>query len=154
MATQEFSRVHSKRTFDDNTRIFRLLSVLEGEAKRTVEAIGCNKIFYDTALKILKRNFGNTLIVAHSRRSSVFDKAQIKANDKVGLRQFHQRSKRNNSSLLSVGYKSPIFSNENLTKAILRLSSHLRNQFYKFTKDSNLMDGSINLLDFETWLDD
>ena len=53
--------------------------------------------------------------------------------------------------MLSVGYKLPIFSSENLTKAILRLPSYLRNQFYKFTEDSNLMDGSIN---FETWLDD
>ena len=53
-----------------------------------------------------------------------------------------------------MGYKSPIFSSENLTKAILRLPSHLRNQFYKFTKDSNLMDGSVNLLVFEIWSDD
>ena len=66
-----YTRVHSKRTFDDNTRMIRLVSVLDGEAKRTVEAIGCNKIFYATAL--------------------VFVKAQIKANDKVGLRQFHQQ---------------------------------------------------------------
>ena len=149
-----FTRVHSKRTFDDNTRMIRLLSVLDGEAKRTVEAIGCNKIFYATALKTLKRDFGNPLIVAHSRLCSVFDKAQIKANDKVGLRQFHQQLKCNNLWLLSMGYKSSIFSSENLTKAILRLPSHLRNQFYKFTKDSNLMDGSVNLLVFETWLDD
>ena len=78
----------------------------------------------------------------------------IKANGKVGLRQFHQQVKCNNSWLLSMGYKSPIFSSEKLTKAILRLPSHLRNEIYKFTKDSNLMDGSINLLVFETWLDD
>ena len=44
-----------------------------------------------------------------------------------------------------MGYKLPIFSSENLTKAILRLPSHSRNQFYKFTKD---------LLVIETWLDD
>ena len=149
-----FARAHSKRTFDGNTRMTGLLSVLDGEAKLTLEAIGCNKTFYATALKTLKRDFGNTLIVAHSTLCSVFNKAQIEANDKVGLRQFHQQLKCNNSWLLSMGYKSPIFSNENLTKAILRLPSHLRNQFYKFTKDSNLMDGSINLLVFETGLDD
>ena len=45
-------------------------------------------------------------------------------------------------------------SRENLTKAILRLPSHLHNQFYRFTKDSNLKDGSINLSVLETWLDD
>ena len=68
--------------------MIRLLSILDGEAKHTLEAIGCNKIFYATALKTLKRDFGNPLIVAHSRLCSIFDKAQIKANDKVGLRQF------------------------------------------------------------------
>ena len=99
------------------------------------------------ALKTLKRDFGSPLIVAHSRLCFVFDKVQIKANGKVSLRQFHQQLKCNNLWLLSMGFKSPIFSSENLTKAILR------NQFYKFTKDSNLLDGSINLLVFETWLD-
>ena len=49
-----FARVHSKQTFDDNTRMIRLLSKLDGEAKRTVDTIGCNKIFYATALKTLK----------------------------------------------------------------------------------------------------
>ena len=134
--------------------MIRLLSVLDGEAKRTVEAIGFNKIFYATALKTLKRDFVNPLKVAHSRICSVFDKPQIKANEKVGLRQFHQQLKCSNSWVLSMGYKSPIFSSENLTKAILCLPSHLRNQFYKFTKDSNLMDGSVNLLVIDTWLDD
>ena len=43
-----------------------------------------------------------------------------------------------------MGYKWRIFSSENLTKAILRLPSHSRNHFYKFTKD---------LLVIETWLD-
>ena len=45
-------------------------------------------------------------------------------------------------------YKSPIFSSENLIKAVLGLPSYLRNQFYKFTE---VVDDSIN---FETWLDD
>ena len=53
-----------------------------------------------------------------------------------------------------MGYKPPIFSRKNLTKAVHPLALHLRNWFYKFTKDSNLMDGSVNLLIFEEWLDD
>ena len=121
------------------------MRVLDGETKHTVEAIGCNEIFYATALKTLKRDFGNPLLIAPSRPCSVFDKAQIKANDKVVVRQFQQQLKCNNSWLLSMGYKLPIFSSENLTKAILRLPSHSRNQFYKFTKD---------LLVIETWFDD
>ena len=85
--------------------MIRLLSTLNEEAKRTVAAIGCNKIFYATALKTLKRDFGNPLIAPDSRLSSAFDKPQIKTNDKISLRQFHQQLKCNNSSLLSMGYK-------------------------------------------------
>ena len=59
--------------------MIRLLSTLDGEAKRTVYAIGCNKIFYTIALKALKRDFGNPLIAAHTRLNSVFDKPQIKS---------------------------------------------------------------------------
>ena len=146
-----FRRVYLKRVFVNNTRRIRLQSVLDGETKCIVEAIGCNKIFFTAALKTLKRDFGNPLIVSHSRLCSVFDKAQIKTNDRLGLRQFQQQLKCNNSWLLSLGYKSPIFSCENLTKAILRLPWHLCNQFYKSAKNSNLMDG--NLLVFEAWLD-
>ena len=50
-----FSRVHQKSSFDDNLRMLRLISVLVGEAKRIVAAIGLNGIFYTTALKTLKK---------------------------------------------------------------------------------------------------
>ena len=43
----------------------RLLSVLKGENKRAVEGIGTNGIFDPTALKLLKREFGNPLVVSH-----------------------------------------------------------------------------------------
>ena len=133
--------------------MIRLLSKLNGEAKRTVDATGCNKKIYATTLKTLKRDFGNLLIIAHSRRSSVFDKPQMKANGEISLRHFHQQLKCNNSWLLLMGYKSLIFPSENLTKAIRRLPIHLRSRFYKFTKYSSLMDGNVNLLIFEKWLD-
>ena len=75
-------------------------------------------------------DFGNHLIVAHNRLSFVFDKSQIKANDKTSLRQFQQKLRCNNSWLMSVGCKSPLFLSKNLKKVILRLPSHLGNQFY------------------------
>ena len=52
-------RVHMKRTFSDSLRMERLLSVLDGDAKRVVSAIGRNGLFYAAALKALKREFGN-----------------------------------------------------------------------------------------------
>ena len=55
---------------------------------------------------------------------------------------------------MSVSYKVPIFSSENLTKAIIRLPYQLRQRFYKFTKKSNLIDGRVNLVNFEKWLEE
>ena len=57
------TRVHNKVSFTNGMRMGRLLSVLKREAKRTVGRIGTNGIFYPTALKILKREFSNTLFV-------------------------------------------------------------------------------------------
>ena len=51
-----------------------------------------------------------------------------------------------------MGYCTPILSNDNL-KAIMRLLSFLRRTFFKVAKNSNMFDGSINLITLENWLD-
>ena len=73
------NRVHDKRGFTDDIRMERLLSVLDGEVKQTVMSIGRNGLFYATAMKTLKRNFGNPMVVSFfktkiSFRSSSDDK--------------------------------------------------------------------------------
>ena len=45
----------------------RLLSILKGEAKKSIEAIGTSGLFYATALKTLKKNFGNPLVISHMK---------------------------------------------------------------------------------------
>ena len=55
---------------------------------------------------------------------------------------------------MSVGYKVPTFPSENLTRAIIRLPYQLRQRFDKFTKESSLIDRSVNLVTFEKWLED
>ena len=70
------------------------------------------------------------------------------------LRQYHQELKLTLSWLESIGYEVPIYSSENLTKAIMRLPYHLRQNFYKFTSNSDLIDVSVNLYVFEKWLED
>ena len=112
-----FSRVHQKPSFDDNLRILRLISVLDRKAKRVIVAIGLNGIFYATALKTLKKNIGDPLLVAHSKIKAVFDRPQIKTNDKIGLRNFHQHLKICNSWMCSIGYEAPLLSSENIAKA-------------------------------------
>ena len=53
-----------------------------------------------------------------------------------------------------MGYDTPILSNENLTEAILRLPTFLRREFFKATRDSNILDGTVNLITLEKWLNE
>ena len=79
-----------KSLFNENTRMQGLCSVLEGEAKQSVEAIGHNgRIFYATTLKPLKRDFCNPVIVSHLKIQSVLDLPQIKPKNKIGLQHYH-----------------------------------------------------------------
>ena len=142
------SRVHLKPTFNDNIRMERLLSVLEGDAKKLVESIGCNSLFYATALKGLKRNFGNPLVVSHMKIKSILEKPQILHNDRDALRQFHQKLKSTITWLDSMGYTSAITSSENLTKAVTRLPHRLRQSFYKSMKYKVSIE-TMTLRDFE-----
>ena len=146
--------MHCKKTFDNNMRMSRLLSLLDSEAKEAVETIGTSGIFYAAALKTLKWDLESPLSILHFRQKNLFDKPQIWANDGITLQQFHQQLKLTVTWLMSVGYKVLIFSSENLTKAIIRLPYQLRQRFYKFTKESNFIDGSVNLVTFEKWLKD
>ena len=90
-----YTRVHCKSSFDDNIRMTCLVSVLDGEAKKAIEAVGTCGLFYASALKTLRREFGNTLLVSHLRLNSMFNKPQIKGNDRSALREFHQQIKLN-----------------------------------------------------------
>ena len=98
-----FSPVHQKCSFDDNLRKLRLINVLDGEAKRVVATIGSNGVFYATALKTLKKNFGDPLLIKYLKIKAVFDRPQIKTNDRIGLRNFYQHIKICNSWLYSIG---------------------------------------------------
>ena len=59
----------------------RLLSVLDGETKRSVESISISGIFYATALKAVKRDFGNPIVMAHLKMKHLFKQPQIQNND-------------------------------------------------------------------------
>jgi len=143
--------VHSKSTFNDTIRMQRLHSVLIGDAKRSIDAIGRNGIFYATALKCLKREFGNPSLVTHLKLKALFDKPQIKPNDRVALKLYHQNLKCTVTWLVSMGYVSTLSSIENLTKAVQRLPHFLRQTFYRHSRD--ILDSEvISLLEFENWL--
>ena len=58
-------------SFDNNLKMDHLLSVLDGDAKRSIQSIGSSGIFYATALKALKCDYGNPIIVSHLRVKSI-----------------------------------------------------------------------------------
>ena len=132
--------IHSKVTFTDNIRM-RLISLLDGDAKKAVQSIGSNKLFYASALKSLKSNFGNPLLVATFRMKTLFNKPHINGRDRIALREYHQQLKMNNIWLISMGYETPLLSSDNLTKALMRLPLNLQQYFFKATRDRNLIDG-------------
>ena len=53
-----------------------LLNSLDGEAKKSAKTVGTNGYFYATALKVLKRDFGNPLVVSHLKLKKLFDQKQ------------------------------------------------------------------------------
>ena len=51
-----------------------------------------------------------------------------------------------------MGYETPLLSSDNLTKALIGLPFKLQQDFFKATRDSYLIDGSVNLIVFEKQL--
>ena len=145
------NRVHMKETYDNCTRMDQLLSVLRGEAKRAIESIGSDAIFYATALKILKKNFGNPQVVSYLKMKNVLEKPQIKPNERAALRKYHQEIKSNTIWLEMMGYNDAINSTENLAKAVKRLPQYLRQKLYAYMESKK--NQTMNLIEFEKWLE-
>ena len=89
-------------------------------------------MFYTSALKSFKRDFGDPLVVTHLKLKSVFDKPQIKSEDRIALREFRQSLKCVITWLETMGYSFSLNSTEHLTKAVKRLPNFLRHSFYKY----------------------
>ena len=55
--------------------------------------------------------------------------------------------------VVSVGYETPLLQSKIITKALICLPHNIINDFYKEKKKSSFVDGSVNLIDLERWLD-
>ena len=119
--------IHSKVTFTDNIRMMRLINLLDGDAKKAVQSIGSNGLFYASALK----SFRNPLLVATFRMKTLFDKPHINGRDRIALREYHQQLKMSNTWLISMGYETPLLSSDNLTKALMRLPLNSQQDFLR-----------------------
>ena len=107
------------------------------EAKNYIISIGTNRLFYTSALKSFKRDFGDPLVVTHLKLKSVFDKPQIKSLCRTALREFQQSLKCVITWLETMGYSFSLTSTEHLTKAVKRLPNFLRHSFYKYCNPKN-----------------
>ena len=83
-------KTRSKLSFTDDIRMERLISVLDGHAKRAVAAVGHSGLLHASALKLLKQDFGNPLVVSYKKVKVVLDQPQIHPNGKTSLRRYHQ----------------------------------------------------------------
>ena len=84
-----YHAIHKKSLFNDSLRMDHLMNGLDGEAKKSVKTVRTNVYFYATALKVLKRDFGNPLVVSHLKLKKSYDQKQINIKNKLGLRSFH-----------------------------------------------------------------
>ena len=130
----------------------RLICLLDGDAKRAVPAVGHSGLFYASALKLLKQDFGNPLVVSYKKVKAVLDQPQIQPNDKTSLRRYTQSLRSTVIWLKSMGYNSAIQSVKNVTKAVMRLPRFMRSKFYQDFKDSTYDNNDLNLEYFEKWL--
>ena len=129
----------------------RLISVLDSKAKRVVTSVGQSGIFYVSALKTLKLNFGNLVVVSYMKLKRVLDLAQLPPNDYNGLRAYHQMLKATVTWLVSMGYNAAIKSAESVTKAVVRLPKYMRSKFYRNFEEKLYDETEYNLEVFEKW---
>ena len=85
--------MHNKIRFSDSVRMDHLLSVLDGEAKRALSAIRQDGLFYASALKLLKREFGNPLMVSCLKLREVLEVPPIQHDDQNSVRNYHKKLK-------------------------------------------------------------
>ena len=63
-----------------------LINSLDSEAKKSVKTVRTNGHFYAMALKVLKSNFNNPLVMSYLKFKKLFHQSQISIKDKLGLR--------------------------------------------------------------------
>ena len=111
-------------------------------------------MFYATALKALKREFGNPYAVSFLKLKPILDQSQIQTDDQKSLKQFHQQLKTVITWSTLMEYFSSINSTQNVTKTMMCLPKNLHTFYYKSFNDKNLYQNNINLISFERWLAD
>ena len=128
------------------------ISVLDGEAKRAVSAVGQDRLFYASALKLLEQEFGNPLMVSYLKLKEVQERPPIQHDDQNSFRNYHQKRKTIVTWRKTMDYDETLKSVENVTKAVMRLPKYLRQKFYRNFKIINYNEKEMNLEKIKNWL--
>lgn len=121
-----------------------LINSLDGEAKRMLKSVGTNGYFYATALRVLKRDPNNPLVVSHLKLKKTPNQKQINIKYKLGLSSFHQQLQICISWLSPISYVTPLTSKEILIKAFSVLPIKHQSDFLKHKQYFDMLDETIN----------
>ena len=84
----------------------------------------------------------------------LFDKPQLKHNDRISLKEFQQQLKCHITWLKPRGYQAVLKSPEYLTKAIRRQPNSLRQKFCKYTRNIVInCEDFLSLEQYQIWLE-
>ena len=140
-----YHRIYKKLLLNDSLRMGDLTNSLDGEDKRSVKSVGTNGYFYATALRVLKRDLDDPLVVSHLKLKKLSNQKQINIKYKLELRLFHQQIQICIPLLSLIGYGTPLTSNEILIKALSVLPIKYQGLFFKYKKYFNMLDETVNL---------
>ena len=103
-------------------------------------------------MKLLKREFGNPLMVSYLKLEEVLELPPIQHYDQNSLKNYHQKLKNTVTWLKKIGYDGALKSVKKVTKAVMRLPKYLRQKFYHGFKTINYTKMEMNLEIYENWL--
>ena len=82
----------SKQRFNDQMRMERLH--FSWRRRKAINRKQLAKVdFLWCCIKVVKMRFQKCILCSHTKLSELFDKPQIKANDRIAFRDFHQKVK-------------------------------------------------------------
>ena len=124
-------QIHNKTTLTDSDRMAYLLQNLDGEAKKAVESLGVTGHSYPTALKTLKRQFGNPNSVATAYLNDMLNSTYVPSNDRQALRDYYYPVKACTTWCVKMGQSAILQTPEYLSRATMRLPMNLRVRWYE-----------------------
>ena len=108
-----------------------LFQNLDGEAKKPVESLGVTGHSYPTALKTLKRQFGNPNSVATAYLNNMLNSSYVPSNDRQALREYYYQVKACTAWCVKMGQSSILQTPEYLSRATMRPPINLRVRWYE-----------------------